>query len=354
MKMSKRDRRIWRVVLWLSLGSALISAIYGYQATDMPLHGIATGIASSLCIATPIILFEVWGQKLAIIRRLKRLPLIVYFALRVAFYVLVIIVGLLVARSLFAGPFEFEDIFHGSFSFAIAMSVLTNLAIEIGYLLGFRTLRDLFTGRYVRPRRESRAFLLIDMKNSTGIAERLGPILFHELLNDFFRDVADAALETGAEIHKYVGDEAILTWPLERAMEDGACVACPFMARAMIRRNSQAYRARFGVVPTFRAALHCGEIVAGQIGDVRREIAYVGDTLNTTARLLDAAKTTGHDVLVSTDLLRQVTLPVDLRAEPLPTLEVRGRSAPLAIAALREISALDGEAIEQAAQDALG
>ena len=33
-----------------------------------------------------------------------------------------------------------------------------------------------------------------------------------------------------------------------------------------------------------------GEIVAGEIGDVRREIAYVGDTLNVATRLLDAAK----------------------------------------------------------------
>jgi adenylate cyclase len=354
MKISSRDRRIWRLVLWLSLGSAVISAIYGYQATDMPLHGIATGIASSLCIATPIILFEVWGHRLGIVRRLKRLPLIAYFAIRVVFYVVVIIIGLLVARSLFAGPFEFEEIFHGSFTFAIAMSVLTNLALEIGHLLGFRTLRNLFTGRYVRPRREMRAFLLIDMKNSTGIAERLGPILFHELLNDFFRDVADAALETSAEIHKYVGDEAILTWPIERALEDGACIACPFMARDIISRNSEQYRARFDVVPTFRAALHCGEIVAGQIGDVRREIAYVGDTLNTTARLLEAAKTTGHDVLVSAELLRQTSLPTDLQAVELPTLEVRGRSAPLRIAALERASAPGRETLDQAAQDALG
>ena len=87
---------------------------------------------------------------------------------------------------------------------------------------------------------------------------------------------------------------------------------------------------------------------------MRREIAYVGDTLNTAARLLEAAKTTGYDVLVSADLLRQTRLPEDLRAEELPTLEVRGRSAPLRIAALQRRSALDREALEQAAQDALG
>ena len=120
---------------------------------------------------------------------------------------------------------------------------------------------------------------------------------------------------------------------------DGNCLACPFVARDFITSHSEQYRKRFGVVPGFRAALHCGEIVAGEIGDVRREIAYVGDTLNVAARLLEAAKTVGRDVLVSAELLERATLPAGIEAEPLPTLTVRGRAAPLAIAALQRVGA---------------
>ena len=87
-------------------------------------------------------------------------------------------------------------------------------------------------------------------------------------------------------------------------------------------------------MPSFRASVHYGEIVAGEIGDVRREIAYVGDTLNVAARLLDAAKELGRDVLVSDDLLEQAPLPAGLRAEKLPTLAVRGRAAPLGVSAV--------------------
>ena len=64
------------------------------------------------------------------------------------------------------------------------------------------------------------------------------------------------------------------------------------------------------------------------------EIAYVGDTLNVAARLLEASKGLGRDVLASGELLAQVRLPAGLRAEPLPTLSIRGRDAPLEIAAL--------------------
>ena len=87
-------------------------------------------------------------------------------------------------------------------------------------------------------------------------------------------------------------------------------------------------------MPQFRAAGHYGEIVAGEIGDVRREIAYVGDTLNVAARLLDAAKELGRDVLVSDELLKQAALPAALRVEKLPTLSMRGRAAPLGVSAL--------------------
>jgi adenylate cyclase len=337
MKLSSRARREWRIILWLSLGCAVISACFGYAVGDETPRAAMNGIINSLVIATPILLFEVKWQRLALLRRLRRQPLLVYFGFRVLFYVIIIVGGMLlsVARGAQAA---FDDVFFISVGFAVTMSVITNLVFQMGQLLGFGTLKSLLAGRYVQPKLEQKAFLLIDMKNSTGLAERLGPLSFHELLNAFFRDVADAALECGAEIHKYVGDEAILTWPKGRALSDGECLACPFVTRDFIAANGKWYRARFGIMPQFRAALHYGEIVAGEIGDVRREIAYVGDTLNVAARLLEAAKDLGRDILVSTDLLKVGTLPSDIHAQPLPTLEVRGRAAPLGVSALERLS----------------
>lgn len=331
---SQRDRRNWRLFFGLSIGSALISALFGYsQRPDTPLHSLLIGVMGSLFIATPLMLLEIKGQR-HILRRLRRLPLPAYLGLKIAFYLVVIVVGLELLRVLHLTTDErFADTFGASLVFAIAMSVGTNVVIEIGMLLGFGTLKNLFTGRYVQPRREQRAFLLIDMRDSTGLAERLGAVPFHELLNDFFRDVSDAALECGAEIHKYVGDEAILTWP-QGAVADGDCLRCPFIARELIEERRDHYLARYKTMPTFRASLHYGEIVAGEIGDVRREIAYVGDTLNSAARLLEAAKELGRDVLASADLLAQAALPQEVTAEKLPMLSVRGRAQPLGVSAL--------------------
>jgi adenylate cyclase len=343
MTLSRRDRRDWRIFLWVILASAVISAYFGYAVTpagSSRLLSALQGVVTSLLIAPPIVLVQLMGQRVGFLRRLRRLPLALYFALKLLFYVVVIIGGLLVGRLVSPTlPVALDEVFRNSIAFAIAMTVFGSLVSDMGGLLGFGTLKNLVTGRYVQPRREQRAFLLIDMKDSTGLAERLGPVRFHQLLNEFFRDVSDAAIECEAEIHKYVGDEVILTWPGEDALSDSECLACPFVASDHIAANAGRYRRRFGVVPEFRAALHCGEIVAGEIGDVRREIAYIGDTLNVAARLLDAAKTIGRDVLVSTDLLERAPLPAGLCAEPLPTLTVRGRVAPLGISALRRVGA---------------
>jgi adenylate cyclase len=344
MKRSRRAHREWRIFLWVSVASAIVSAYFGVTVRSPPDSPVAlavlNGVLTSLLIATPILWLELWADQTVPMRRLRRRPIVVYFGIKVLLYLAIIVGGLFLRRVIMMpfthDPVSFDVEVRQSLVFAVAMSVAANLFFELGGLLGFATLRNLLTGRYIQPKREHRAFLLIDMKDSTGTAERLGPVLFHELLNEFFRDIADAALECDAEIYKYVGDEAILTWTSAQALDDGACLACPFLARQFMEAHRQRYLERFGAVPAFRATLHYGEIVTGEIGDVRREIAYVGDTLNVAARLLDTAKSTGRDVLASNDLLEHAKLPPDLEAEPLPTLKVRGREAPLGISALRQ------------------
>jgi adenylate cyclase len=338
-----RDRRVIRIVLVVA---AIISAFFGSKVApgEAPQwSGYAQGAVNGLLAATPIVLLEIYGMQGELGERLRRQPLWAYLVVKILFYAFFIVAAYTLSRVIFLElyglPPRMSDIDTTSLIFGALLAVGFNLTFELGGLLGWGTLKSLLTGRYSLPRAEQKTFLLIDMKDSTGLAERLGPIRFHKLLNDFFRDVSHAALECEAEIHKYVGDEAILTWPDDAGLQDGAALSCPFIAQDFIAARKAQYLERYGAVPSFRAALHCGEIVAGEIGDLRREIAYVGDTLNVAARLLDAAKTVGRDVLVSTELLQRSTLPPDLKAEDLPRLDVRGRAAPLAIAALDRISA---------------
>ena len=98
MSMSNRSWNRWKIFFWLSIGFVVVSAFYGALGSEEPLRSMATGIASSLFIATPILLLDVMGRRLRLVRRLQRLPIVLYFAIRVVFYTIVIVVGLVAAR----------------------------------------------------------------------------------------------------------------------------------------------------------------------------------------------------------------------------------------------------------------
>jgi len=111
-------------------------------------------------------------------------------------------------------------------------------------------------------------------------------------------------------------------------------VLCVFVAARRIEGHTERYRSRFGLVPAFRAALHIGTVAAGEIGQQRREIAYVGDTLNTAARLLDAARDGGRDIVASQALLQRLSLPDGIIVEPLAPADAAGKREKVPLAAL--------------------
>lgn len=100
--------------------------------------------------------------------------------------------------------------------------------------------------------------------------------------------------------------------------------------RATIARDPERYRRDFGVVPTFRGGLHGGPVTAGELGDLRRQIVFVGDILNTAARLEEYAKRTGFDLVVSGAVLAQLALPPGIEATPCGELALRGKEASVA------------------------
>ena len=79
MTISRRNRREWRIILWISLASAVISAYFGQAvapADDPPLMGVLQGILTSLLIATPIAFFEVRRARISSLGWMRRLPLL--------------------------------------------------------------------------------------------------------------------------------------------------------------------------------------------------------------------------------------------------------------------------------------
>jgi class 3 adenylate cyclase len=68
--------------------------------------------------------------------------------------------------------------------------------------------------------------MFLDLNDSTAIAARLGPVRFNDFKNDFFYDIAEPVLETRGQIYQYVGDEAVVTWTLDKGLRQGNCLRC--------------------------------------------------------------------------------------------------------------------------------
>jgi class 3 adenylate cyclase len=140
----------------------------------------------------------------------------------------------------------------------------------------------------------------------------------------------------GGEVHAYVGDAVIVTWPLAQEGRGPAarCLDCFFAVEARIEQSAPSYREAFGWVPGFRGALHAGPVVISECGESRRQIAYFGDTMNVTARLQEQAKEAGRSLLVSAELLERVRTGPDLRIEALGKAALRGRAAAVEVFAV--------------------
>jgi adenylate cyclase len=210
--------------------------------------------------------------------------------------------------------------------FAVTMQFL----LQMNRLVGVNVLGYFAAGVYRRPKSEERVFLFVDLVGSTQLAERLGSARYFELLRRFVDDLSDPVLEAEGEIYQYAGDEVVITWPMARGVRGANCVTCFFAMRAAVAGQAARYEDEFGVVPRFRGGLHGGTVTAGELGDLRQQIVFVGDILNTAARLQEYAKRADLDLVVSGALLQRLTLPTGVQATRCGELALRGKEAPVA------------------------
>jgi adenylate cyclase len=200
-------------------------------------------------------------------------------------------------------------------------------------------LLNFITGRYHRPRLEQRVFLFIDMEGSTALAEQLGELASHRLVNRFVVDITEPIVAARGEIHRYVGDEVIATWKLADGVVDGNCVRACFDALDRLAVLTPVYLREFGAPVRCRAGLHCGPVVTGEMGSVKKEIVFLGDTVNTAARIQEPCKQLGDRVLASATLADLLELPPGIAKRSLGDLRLRGKESDVVLYALEKAPA---------------
>lgn len=213
----------------------------------------------------------------------------------------------------------------------------TQLLLQVSSKFGQGTFWNIIRGKYNTPKEEKRIFMFLDLNSSTTMAEKLGDETYHALLQDFFADITDPIVNNKGNIYQYVGDEVVIAWTHEEGIENAHCLKCFFDMKQVMMAKEPKYIQRYGLVPTFKAGLHCGRVVAGEIGVIKRDITYSGDVLNTTSRIQNMCKELNVEILASSNVLKELILSDLYTAEPLGAIKLRGKSQEIALSTLRPV-----------------
>ena len=231
-----------------------------------------------------------------------------------------------------------KDFWMGMWAFLIDYSflaILTYIACiiliaqfytEVSESMGTSLLSNFFLGKYYKPVEEERIFMFLDIRSSTQIAEKLGHVLYFQMLQQYFSNLTDPVIEHSGEIYQYAGDEMILSWPLKKGLKNNACIKCFFAMKESLIVQSACYIEKYGVLPQFKAGLHCGKVTTGEIGVLKKEIIFTGDVLNATARIEGLCNQYGVDILVSCDLLKKLDLSINYTIESVGKNTLRGKN----------------------------
>lgn len=246
------------------------------------------------------------------------LMLIIYFLV----YIVLNAIGVsqnLSFMALVTHPLVLVNLFY-----SILVNSVIILLIQINRLLGKGNLAKLVTGKFHTPREELRVFMFLDLKGSTTIAEQLGHLKYSRFIQDCFHDLS-VVDHFRAAIYQYVGDEVVLTWKieLEDSLED--CIKAFYAYENRLLSRADYYEQEYGVQPIFKAGLHLGPVTVVEVGNLKREIAYHGDTINVAARIQEQCKTYDRTLLISDSAYKRINNMPGFSFESVGEFVLRGK-----------------------------
>jgi adenylate cyclase len=212
--------------------------------------------------------------------------------------------------------------------------MLTQIMLQFNTKFGEGNIWNMVRGKYQTPKTEERIFMFLDLNGSTSIAEKLGNERYHELLKEFFADITNPIMDNKGDIYQYVGDEVVIVWKYKDGIFNNRCITCFFDMKNEIHAKRDKYQLKYGLVPGFKAGMHCGNVVAGEVGIIKRDITFSGDVLNTTSRIQGKCKEFETDIIVSDILLQSLSLDGTYSTTFLGSISLRGKEADVKLSTL--------------------
>lgn len=295
--------------------------------------GARTGLTIG-AIATAIEVFYIRSMRRSWIRRIAFLPGIIVRILVITIIIRICLVGNgMLTNYLLGEPIAIDNSIDEQIRDTLVSLAIVIVFVALGQLssiIGLRRFVHLVVGRYFRPVQEERIFLFVDLIGSSAAAQDMGDVRFHEYLSEFFYQVDRAIVRWGGEVVSYVGDAVIVTWKLHDDPKRNAdCLRTLQTIHALSEAQSDRFLQDFGRAPEFYAALHCGPVVVGECGDSRRQVTFLGDAVNMTARIEQACKGGSARMLLSDALVNKVEPLEGMTFRSYGEMMFKGASEPL-------------------------
>jgi adenylate cyclase len=202
---------------------------------------------------------------------------------------------------------------------------------------GTRVFWNTLLGKSQEPLEEDLVFMMIDLKNSTELAEELGHVKYSSFMKDYYKLLSNCCEENQGEIYQIAGDGAFLTWHTSACRHRARPVECFYDFSVCLERIAPKFIRKYGKAPNFKAAAHCGRVITTEVGNFGSELAYHGDVLNTTSRIQSLCGRLGQEFLISEDLFTELPkpLPHDYLSKKEGFFELKGKKHEILIFSLQ-------------------
>ncbi|MFC2124177.1 adenylate/guanylate cyclase domain-containing protein [Bacteroidota bacterium] len=279
----------------------------------------------------------------------KRQPLWIIILSKSFLYILGFIVAgvLVVSTYLVFNIMAFEEMIQMSSSIpiktGIAMGVyiiivifIINIFIQFNKKFGPGEMRKILLGKYHKPKEEERVFMFLDLKGSTTLAEKLGSSKYSTFIRQCFNDLSDIILNHQATLYQHIGDEVVITWNQKTAFKRQNAINLFFDFKEILKKKDEYYQKRYGFSPVFKAGMHIGHVTVSETGDLKKEIAYHGDAVNTAARLESQCNSLNELLLVSESFTERADIKSKFIVDFKGDIMLSGKSQPIKVYSINE------------------
>ena len=348
MTLSFRQKRKLKISIIIILIGNLLGLFYVFWSDGFSslFPYVNTVIIASL-LSLIICLLELY----IIDERIRRFRFIPLLLLRTAVYVilipLVILAELMTARVI-KYDLSYKEVYYSEefqnylmnedfvilIVYAIVLALMINFVYQVSRKMGQGILLNYITGKYKNPVKGERIFMFMHVSNSQEIINKIGSVKFLEFLNKFFYDITESVLLHRGRIYEYVEDECVISWKLDQGVKNANCLISVLDIMQKMEEEKTSYLSEFEVIPHLEMAFHCGSVLQAEVGTIKSKVAFYGDVMNTTARILGKCQLLGERILISDDLIKLISLPEICDVNSKGVISLRGKSEPMEIFAL--------------------